>query len=52
MTGHERIDITYAEIPRGAEIRYGTSDPALVTAVHEWFDAQLRDHGEHAQGHR
>lgn len=52
VAGHDRIEITYREIEAGGEIRYSTVDTALVTAIHEWFDAQLRDHGRHAQPHR
>jgi len=52
VTGHDRIRIEYSEIDRGAQILYTTEDPELVTAIHEWFDAQLRDHGDHAQSHR
>jgi hypothetical protein len=50
--GHERLRITYGEVARGAEIRYASDDPALIAAIHAWFDAQLSDHGEHAQPHR
>lgn len=52
VMGHDRITITYGEVERGAEIRYASDDPALVDAIHQWFDQQLRDHGEHAQSHR
>jgi hypothetical protein len=52
MMGHDRIAIAYHEVERGAEIRYTSEDPALIEAIHQWFDAQLRDHGEHAQAHR
>lgn len=52
VVGHDRITITYGEVERGAEIRYVSEDPALVDAIHQWFDAQLSDHGEHAQSHR
>jgi hypothetical protein len=51
VMGHENVQITYREVERGAEIRYVSDDPALVSAIHEWFDAQLSDHGEHAQPH-
>lgn len=51
MAGHERVTVTYGDVERGAEIRYRSEDPALVEAVHQWFDAQLRDHGEHARAH-
>ena len=46
--GSERIDLRYAELPNGAQIEYTTEAPALVSALHRWFEAQLTDHGEHA----
>ncbi len=52
VVGHERISIQYREIDRGAEIRYSTEDPALVAAIHAWFEAQLGDHGDHARAHQ
>ncbi len=48
--GAEEIDIRYSELPDGAKIEYETSDPALVAALHDWFDAQVSDHGGHAEG--
>jgi len=51
VMGHERVAVTYREVPRGGEIRYASSDPALVAALHQWFDQQVDDHGEHAQAH-
>jgi len=50
-TGHDRLSVTYGEIERGAEIRYTSEDPALVDAIHQWFGAQLRDHGDDARSH-
>ncbi|MGS2647094.1 hypothetical protein [Streptosporangium sp. G12] len=47
--GHSRIDIRYTELPAGARITYTTSDASLVTALHAWFDAQVTDHGRHAE---
>ncbi|MGN9837262.1 hypothetical protein ACTMTI_03955 [Nonomuraea sp. H19] len=47
--GHSRIDIRYTEMPAGAQITYTTSDPSLVKALHSWFDAQVTDHGQHAE---
>lgn len=44
----ERIEFRYAELPNGAQIEYAAEDPALVSALHRWFEAQLSDHGEHA----
>ncbi|MEQ4720449.1 hypothetical protein [Nonomuraea sp. B19D2] len=47
--GHDRIDVRYAEASTGAQITYTTSDPTLIKALHAWFDAQVTDHGQHAQ---
>jgi hypothetical protein len=47
--GHERIDIQYADAPAGAQITYTTPDASLVKALHAWFDAQVTDHGQHAE---
>ena len=51
MMGHDRIRIDYSPLPEGAEILYTTDDPDMVTAIHNWFDAQVSDHGRHAEGH-
>ncbi|MGW3353617.1 hypothetical protein ACWDA3_61005 [Nonomuraea rubra] len=47
--GHSRIDIRYTEAPDGARITYTTTDTSLVAALHAWFDAQVTDHGQHAE---
>ncbi len=52
VMGYERLTIVYGEIEGGAEIRYTSADADLVGALHKWFDAQVSDHGEHAQHHR
>ncbi len=47
-----QIDIAYKDIKGGAELRYKTTDATLVAALHQWFDAQLSDHGKDAmEGH-
>lgn len=51
-----QVAIGYQEVPGGAELRYASADPRLVAALHQWFDAQLSDHGKdamagHAQHH-
>jgi hypothetical protein len=46
--GASRMAISYLQTTNGASIRYKTSDPQLVAAVHEWFAAQVKDHGAHA----
>ena len=46
------ISVQYRELFNGAQIRYATSNPALVPVLHQWFDAQLADHGADAsEGH-
>jgi hypothetical protein len=46
--GYDRITVTYADHPAGAELTYATDEPELVEAVHAWFERQVMDHGEHA----
>jgi len=48
--GSRRIEVGYTELPGGAILRYTTTDPALVDALHAWFRAQVSDHGSHAEG--
>lgn len=46
------IKIQYRELKTGAEITYSSKNPKLVAALHQWFDAQLADHGHDAMsGH-
>lgn len=46
------IKIRYRELKTGAEIIYTTQNPKLAAALHQWFDAQLADHGNDAMaGH-
>jgi hypothetical protein len=47
--GFARFEIVYEEVPAGARIVYRTDDPALVDALHHWFDAQVMDHGADAR---
>jgi hypothetical protein len=49
--GFAQIDIRYAALPDGGEIRYTTQDQSLVMAIHHWFMAQVSDHGRHAVDH-
>jgi hypothetical protein len=46
--GASRIAVSYRQATNGASIRYKTSDPKLISAIHEWFAAQVKDHGAHA----
>lgn len=47
--GSEEIDIRYSDLPDGAKVEYEISDPDLAAALHDWFDAQVSDHGDHAE---
>jgi hypothetical protein len=47
--GHADVDVRYAEIPEGGRIDYTTDDPDLVAALHAWGEAQVSDHGAHAE---
>ncbi len=49
--GYAQLAVVYAALPDGAQIRYTSSDPALVAALHAWFNAQRSDHGGHALEH-
>lgn len=42
------LSVTYDELPDGAQIIYVGRTPAVVDAIHVWFDAQLADHGRDA----
>lgn len=48
-SGFEHIDVTYAEVPDGATITYTTAEADLVAALHDWAEAQVTDHGDHAE---
>jgi len=48
----KQVNIEYQDLPNGAKITYSTDAPLLITAIHQWFDAQLSDHARHAiSGH-
>jgi hypothetical protein len=42
------VAIRYRDLVNGAQLRYSTRSAALVAALHQWFDAQLSDHGADA----
>jgi hypothetical protein len=44
-----RIEISYEDTVDGGRITYTTPEPVLVSALHAWFDAQVGDHGSHAE---
>lgn len=45
----DELNVTYRVVDRGAAVTYETADQAVVDALHDWFDAQLRDHGSDAE---
>ncbi len=45
-----KIIFTYHALSNGAEITYSSKDPGAVSAIHTWFDAQVKDHGKDATG--
>lgn len=47
--GASHIKVSYEAVPSGAEIRFETTDPHLLTAIHRWFGAQLSEHGADAR---
>jgi len=42
------IRFEYKALPNGAQIHYSTEYPQYVQALHEWFDAQMSEHGKEA----
>lgn len=52
IMGHEKLVITYSDIEAGGQIVYQSNDEEIISAIHKWFDAQLTDHGSHAQDSR
>jgi hypothetical protein len=46
------LHVRHRDRQSGAEIRYSSRKPRVVSALHEWFDAQVADHGTNAMaGH-
>ena len=44
----DQIRIESKELPDGAQIDYSTESPQLIQAIHQLFDAQLRNLARHA----
>ncbi|MFG2250987.1 hypothetical protein, partial [Spirillospora sp. NPDC048823] len=47
--GYKRIQMSFETVQNGARILFTTDDAGLVDALHAWFDAQVSDHGRHAE---
>jgi hypothetical protein len=45
----DALEVAYDDVAGGGEITYRSADPAVVAALHDWFAAQLADHGAHAE---
>jgi hypothetical protein len=43
-----QIKIEYEDLEKGGQVVYSADDPDLLKAIHQWFDAQLKDHARHA----
>lgn len=50
--GADRLEIAYDDVPNGGRITYVARDEELVAALHTWFEAQVSDHGPHAEAGR
>lgn len=48
-SGAADIDIQFETRDDGARLTYTTEDPDLIAALHQWGQAQVSDHGEHAE---
>lgn len=46
---HKEISVRYQPSPEGATILYQSKNPLAISAIHQWFSAQITDHGKHAQ---
>ena len=44
----DSFTIVFTELSDGAKLEYRSVDPTIVAALHDWFDAQLADHGSDA----
>lgn len=45
----DKLTITYRDLPAGGEVTYRSTDATVIQALHDWFQAQLMDHGDDAQ---
>lgn len=39
----------YEDLKHGAQIKFVSQNAGVVEALHEWFDAQIKDHGKDAR---
>lgn len=43
------VEVSYSELPAGAQLRFETHDLRHLTAIHRWFGAQLSQHDADAR---
>jgi len=46
------LQIQYQEDALGASLTFHSVEPRVINAVHDWFSAQVHDHGPDAEMHR
>ncbi|HKJ80685.1 MAG TPA: hypothetical protein VJ954_01575 [Ignavibacteriaceae bacterium] len=46
-----KYKVEYEELPLGARLTFNSKNPTVINALHNWFDAQLKDHGKDAKKH-
>lgn len=42
------LQVRYTPLANGGQLEFISDAPEVIGAIHEWFDAQLSDHGAHA----
>ena len=45
----DEVDVALLPHQAGATLTYTAADPDVIGAIHAWFDAQVADHGSHAE---
>ena len=45
----QALQVRYEALPDGGRVIFTSQEAETVAALHDWFDAQVGDHGEHAE---
>jgi hypothetical protein len=45
----DKYKVKFEELPEGADLNFISEDTKVINAIHQWFDAQLKDHGNDAK---
>ncbi|NNE47428.1 MAG: aspartate carbamoyltransferase, partial [Rhodothermales bacterium] len=45
----DEVDVALLPHRAGATLTYTATDADVIGAIHAWFDAQVADHGSHAE---